>query len=869
LSINALTLEAGSVTEVALSRPSETALFDVAGDLTLGGTLNVTGLPGYGAGVYRLFNYGGAFTNNGMALSRAGGASADGLSLQTATIGQVNLVDRANATLAFWDGDALANRENGLIEGGAGTWNLTNSNWTDADGAMNGAMAPAPGFAVFQGAGGVVTIDNGAGRVGATGLQFASNGYALKGGALELSGAQATIRVGDGSAAGANTSATIAASLTGGATLVKADLGTLFLTGTNSYTGGTVVQAGILVGDAGSIRGDIRNDGVVVFNQTSNATFTGAISGAGAMVKTGAGALTLGGSSGNDWRIVDGSLISTSALFTGDVDIDQGARLIFDQAADGTYAGTLTGTGAVIVRGGGIVRFTGDGSRFLGGATVGGAGNNLLSVNGVLGGIIEVLAGARLQGNGTIGGGRIAGTIAPGNSIGTLTVNGDLSILSGGVFEVEADAAGQSDKVVVTGSATIESGATLSVLAANGNYAPNTRYSVLTAAGGVIGTFSNVTSNLAFLTPTLSYGAGAVTLDLKRNTIDFDAVAQTRNQRAVAPAVEALGLGNAVYDATITLTAPEARAAFDQLAGSDHASLRASLLDDSRFMRDAILSRGDIAGEEGSTGWGRVLGAQRKVDSDVEAQGYKRDLDGFVTGLDGALNDHWRGGVAFGYMDSELRTGQATHKADSYELGGGVLGDYGRVTVQVGGVYAWHAIASQRRVTFGGLDQRLGDKDEARSFQGFGEVAVRTRAGPVELQPFAGLAHVALFDADVNEAGGAAALHGGEGGSDATYGTLGVKARIGWDLGGSRLSLDGATAVRRTFDAQAPSLDLAFANGAAFKVGGLPLDRTEATLDLGLKLDLNARVQLAVSYGGVYSDHSTDQGGRAELRWRF
>jgi len=870
LSMDTLTLEAGSVTEVALSRPSDAALFDVAGDLTLGGTLNVTGLPGYGAGVYRLFDYGGALTNNGMTLSRAGGASSDGLSLQTATIGQVNLVDRANATLAFWDGDALANRENGLIEGGAGTWNLTNRNWTDADGAMNGAMSPAPGFAVFQGAGGVVTIDNGAGQVGATGLQFTSNGYTLKGGALALSGAQAIIRVGDGSAAGANTSATIAASLTGASALVKSDLGTLFLTGANSYTGGTLVQAGILVGDAASIRGDVRNDGVVVFNQTSNATFTGAISGAGAMVKTGSGALTLGGASNNDWRIVDGSLISTSALFTGDVEVEQGGKLIFDQAADGVYSGTLTGAGSVIVRGGGVVRFTGDGSRFQGGATVGGGtGNNLLSVNGVLGGVIEVLAGARLQGNGTIGGGRIAGTIAPGNSIGTLTVNGDLSILSGGVFEVEADASGQSDKVVVTGSATIESGATLSVLAANGNYAPNTRYSVLTAAGGVTGTFSNVTSNLAFLTPSLSYGGGVVTLDLKRNTIDFDAVAQTVNQQAVAPMVEALGQGNAVYDATITLTAPEARAAFDQLAGSDHASLRASLLEDSRFMRDAILSRADAAGEEGLMGWGRVVGAQRKVDSDVEAQGFKRDLDGFVTGLDGALNDHWRAGLAFGYTDSELRTAWATHQADSYQLGGGMLGNYGRVTVQVGGVYAWHSIESRRRVTFGGLDERLSDKYGARSFQGFGEVALRARVGSIDFQPFAGLAHVALFDADVNETGGAAALHGGEDGADASYGTLGARARVGWDLGGSRLSLDGAVAVRRTFDAQAPLVDMAFATGSAFRVGGVPLDRTEATLDLGLRLDLSPRVQLGVSYGGVYSDRSTDQGGRAELIWRF
>jgi fibronectin-binding autotransporter adhesin len=867
LSMGSLALSSGTAIDVTLSQPSSTALFAVAGDLTLDGTLNITAQAGFGAGVYRLISYGGTLTDNGLALGTVTGATADGLTIQTAAMGQVNLINSNGATLAFWDGATASNQDNGRVDGGAGTWSLGTRNWTDANGTINGPMQPVPSFAVFQGTGGTVTIDNSAGQVSATGMQFASNGYTLSGGALALSGTQAIVRVGDGTAGGANFTATIASALTGSSALVKTDLGTLVLTGANSYTGGTIVQAGTLIGNAASIQGNIQNAGSVVFNQAGNASFGGTISGAGSYVKSGAGTLTLTGASSSSWQITAGSLVSTSALFTGNADLGAGTSLIFDQAANGSYAGTLTGTGSLLFRGGGTVLLTGNSSGFLGTTSVG--TGSMFSVNGTLGGTINVLAGGRLQGSGTAGSGSIAGTIAPGNSIGTLTFTGNLAFAAGSVFEVEANAAGQSDKIVVNGSASIASGTTVSVLAADGNYAANTSYTILTAAGGLSGTFTNVTSNLAFLTPTLAYSTNAVTLNLKRNTVDFIAVAQTGNQRVVAPAVQALGAGNGVYEAVAVLTAPEARAAFDQLAGSDYASLRASLVEDSRFLRDAMLSRDEMAGAEGLAMWGRVTGSWRTIDGSAEAQGYKRSTQGFVTGFDGSFDSHWRMGVALSYGTSEFRTSNATHKATSYQAGTSLLGAYGPVSIQLGTAYGWHAIDSQRHLAFGNLSQLLGDKYDARTFQTFGQLAVKGSIGGVDLQPFVGLAHVALFDAGVNEHGGAAALHGGTDGFDATYGSIGLKGRIGWDLGGTKLSLDGSAAARRVFGDRVPTIDLAFAGGNAFQASGIPLDRTSAAVDLGLELDLGEHIRLGVSYTGTYADRSTDHGARAQLSWRF
>src|SRR4029077_918150 len=110
-----------------------------------------------------------------------------------------------------------------------------------------------------------------------------------------------------------------------------------------------------------------------------------------------------------------------------------------------------------------------------------------------------------LSGNGRIGGLTVnSGVVAPGNSIGTLTVNGSLGQNAGSNYQVEGKHAGQSDRINVNGPAAIN-GASVQVLAQPGVYARNTTYTILNATGGVSGAYAGVSSNFAFLTPSLSY----------------------------------------------------------------------------------------------------------------------------------------------------------------------------------------------------------------------------------------------------------------------------------------------------------------------------------------------------------------------------
>src|SRR5690606_16989054 len=222
--------------------------------------------------------------------------------------------------------------------------------------------------------------------------------------------------------------------------------------------------------------------------------------------------------------------VSSLSGVGGTVDLGT-ATLTVDQDADTLYAGQITGTGGLHKSGAGTLALTGA-STYTGTTEISGG---VLRVDGSLASAVTVHAGALLAGKGTVGGLVVnGGTVSPGNSIGTLKVAGEVDFSGGGIFEVEVDAAGNSDRIEATGKALLDGGKVL-VLGAPGDYTgPSTEYVILSAAGGVQGEFDEVTSSLTFLTPELSYGADDVVLTLLRNDVSFFSVAGTRNQRALA-----------------------------------------------------------------------------------------------------------------------------------------------------------------------------------------------------------------------------------------------------------------------------------------------------------------------------------------------
>lgn len=315
-----LNLSHGSQLNVTLDAPDNgaTALFSVGQKLILDGVLNIASSSGFSPGLYRLFNYGGSLTDNGLAIgSTPGGTTASAFTLQKSIAGQVNLVYGApTPTLNFWNGSSGV--ATGVIQGGSGTWTAVSNSFTDAAATTVGPLSPKAAIAIFAGKPGAVTVDDSQGAVSAPALQFAVDGYKIQGGPLTLTGASAEIRVGDGTAAGAGYTATIAAPLAGASGVIKTDLGALVLSGTNTYTGGTTISAGVLQlgtgGTTGSITGDVVDNGTLTFDRSDTLTFSGNISGSGKLVQAGSGATVLIG----DNAVSGQTVVSSGLLEIGD-----------------------------------------------------------------------------------------------------------------------------------------------------------------------------------------------------------------------------------------------------------------------------------------------------------------------------------------------------------------------------------------------------------------------------------------------------------------------------------------------------------------------------------------------------------------------
>jgi autotransporter-associated beta strand protein len=280
---------------------------------------------------------------------------------------------------------------------------------------------------------------------------------------------------------------TLSNTVSGAGSLNKVGAGNLTLAGNNTYTGGTNITAGtVTTTSSGLGTGPVINNASLVFDQTTTGSFGGAISGAGTVQKQGTGTVVLTGvnSYSGGTQVTAGSLIGDTNSLQGA--ITNNATVGFNQAFDGTYAGTLSGTGTLNFTNTGKVQFTGNSSTFTGTTNVG-AGN--FNINGVLGGDLFVNNGAILSGNGTLNNVTNSGTVKPGNSIGTLTVT-NFTNNADGVVEFEVAPNGAADLINASGTVTLNGGEA-QVVALPGVYAAGTTYTLINAAGGLVGQFAN------------------------------------------------------------------------------------------------------------------------------------------------------------------------------------------------------------------------------------------------------------------------------------------------------------------------------------------------------------------------------------------
>ncbi|MEY5251842.1 autotransporter outer membrane beta-barrel domain-containing protein, partial [Salmonella enterica subsp. enterica serovar Corvallis] len=166
--------------------------------------------------------------------------------------------------------------------------------------------------------------------------------------------------------------------ISGSGQVVKSGDETLTLSGTNSYTDGTLISGGTLV--ATNLEalgtGDVTNNATLELN--TGGTFDNAISGSGQVVKSGDDALTLSGSNTytGGTTISGGTLIATSVDALGSGDVTDNA--VLELNTGGTFDNAISGSGQVVKSGDKTLTLSGS-NTYTGGTTI--SGGTLIASN--------------------------------------------------------------------------------------------------------------------------------------------------------------------------------------------------------------------------------------------------------------------------------------------------------------------------------------------------------------------------------------------------------------------------------------------------------------------------------------------------------
>jgi autotransporter-associated beta strand protein len=812
-----------------------------------------------------------------------------------------------NGLLVF--NQAASGTFSGLIAGsgslqklGAGTLTLATRNTFTGGTTISGGVLRAGAANVFS-SGGAISI--GAGTT--LDLHGFSHTFNALSGAGNVALGSATLTT------GGSGSTTLSGVISGTGSLVKSGSGTLTLSGANTYSGGTTVSGGLLVGNTTSLHGSILNNARVVFSQGFSGTYAGAMSGTGILEKAGSGTLTLTGSNTYTGGTVisGGSVVATPTSLGGTIAI--GGGLTFGGSTDGTFVGTVGGTGALNKTGSHTLTLNGT-HPFSGLTTV---LQGTLALNGTLGGSVTVAPGATFRANGTV--------------LGTVNVNGTLSVPSSatplsGFTSGAALAASTGDRLTTPPELTIGGNLVAgpdSVLALP--IGPGVNPSLL--VGGVAalnGTRLDATPidlgtqrSLSFLALTAATGltVANTTVDT-RNPLLISALKQDGTSlfvtmlnlgvplaTAVSPNFSSVGAaidqmkGNlegdrgVVVRELLALTDDELDDAMRIIAGELHASNQHIVVRSSEMFSDLIrseMTEREHEAEEGQPGWGgeriRWFGQFSREHASFDptggALGGGADLSDGAGGFEFRVSDRFLvgGGGGFGFGSMAL-DGLAAGTDFAAPRAFGILGFKPKAfSLRAGGSLARSKSKSKRAIFIiatlplelgggplsGGIDREAVSEEVTVQSDQWGEYADREDFGTYRLDYMFGVRRARFARNGFTETG-AGALSLRSDGETMNLTDTDVKIYLWRRKGGVRPYVE--TLVRRSsgFRYKLP-VEFAADEDSDFETAGLPLGQNAFAGRMGVTF-VRRIGSLTFEYRFRKASGQTVQSG--DLRFRF
>jgi autotransporter passenger strand-loop-strand repeat protein len=593
--------------------------------------------------------------------------------------------------------------------------------------------------------------------------------------------------------------------------------------------------------------------------------------------------------------VSSGGTAAITTINAGGVQQVQSGSFVTDTTVNS--GGTLTGDGdvaGVTVTSGGLVSNLASAS--LGIVDNGGT----VQVDGLTAADVAINEGGVLSGTGMLTGNatiNAGGTLAAATPGGTLRVSGKLAFNDGARYAVTVDANGTNGRTAVTGDVGIAAagangGVKVVVNAAPGAWQPNTTYTILTYSGTLSGTFAGVTSDYAYLSPTLSYAPNEVDLKLSITSLfymtgqfsGFGLVGQTTNQLQAASALTRIYTagGNAITAAMLTETVDGARSALSQMAGDEAAGMLDVARQNTDALTQVVTDRLTEAGMQrpASDLWASVRHGESHVsgDSSLGSTSISAHSDSLAVGFDHPVAPGVRVGVALDADYNDLGFGEpgASGHVDGWQAllyGAWQPADQPFFVKAMFGMGHW-SNTIDRSVSFGGLGGTPHDSFATHAASAYAEGGMNLHLrDDMALQPYLALRLGHYAQDGFTESGGNLfnLVYQGSG-QAATTGVAGLRYLF------TRQRLDGNADtwqvdvnVQQRFGKLDQSQNTAFANapGELYQVSGTPLARTVGHVGTGGRWQFGSHASVFAHLSADVGKNEHDYSGVAGVNWKW
>jgi uncharacterized protein with beta-barrel porin domain len=719
--------------------------------------------------------------------------------------------------------------------------------------------------------------------------------------------------------------------------LTITNFGTISSTGLGSTAiqgnGVAVVNFGTisaLSGGGGSnaismVRGRVTNvgGGVIMSDSTAiAASGNTSIFNAGT-ITGGAGVAISFSSGGNSLTLEPGSVINGTAHGFGADNFQLGGTGT-DTLDVGLFATQFSGYTTFAKTDGSIWTLTGSNATAMPWIVAGGT----LSVDGSIANSTMRVTFGRLSGTGTVGATAVdnGGTLMPGNGTpGTfLTINGNLAFASGAEYLVQLNPSTASF-ASVTGTATL-GGATVDAIYANGSYVAKT-YTILTATGGVSGTFGTlVNTNLpANFKTSLSYDAHDAFLNLTLSFVPPPNGGLNQNQQNVANAI--IGFFNAngsiplvfggLTPAGLTQASGETATGTQQTT-FDAMNMFMNLLTDPFFDRSGNGATGGAGAtpfaeqDDGASAYAAKGKPRSKSERDAYAAIYRKAplavpfvpswsvwaagfggsqttdgnatlgsntatsrIAGTAVGADYRFSPTTLAGFALagGGTNFSIANVLGTGRSDLFQAGAYLRHTQGPAYISAALAYGWQDITTNRTVTIAGIDQ-LQARFNANAFSGRAEGGYRFATPWMGITPYAA-AQFTTFDLPayaeqaISGANTFALAYGARDVTD-TRSELGLRTDRSWAMTNGILTLRGRFAWAHDFNPDR-NIGATFQAlpGASFVVNGAAQAHDSALTTASAELKWINGWSAAATFEGEFSNVTRSYAGKGVVRYAW